>query len=423
MTDGPEIDQEQPVSLLGLLADQPPAAAQRKWGSARRAADNSASEPSHRNHLPHKTFSASRQVAAVAEAADPAPTELLAKDVEAAGADSGSSGRSSTGTAVPAAVPASAALPAPAPPAGEPYLLAPPVPVPTPAVEVPPPSAPLPVPAASRRPPLVNRVKGTVWRRRAAEPLPHPKRVAVVSLTGGSGRTTVALALGDVLSTERREPVAVLDASPLLGSLASRAGGGGVVTTMGLLAQHQQYGRVGTPAPPAFRRPSGLSVIGSDNRAEARYVLGADGYRWLAELMPRHYELTITDAPAGLADPGGLVNAILPASDLLILTTTATTTSASMTLNALSWLVENGFRMLARRVVLVINAARPGDPGVGAETIAAYYRTRVHAVVTVPWDAHLAEGGPLDSAHLSAAARSAYLELGAATVTALLSTK
>jgi len=414
MTESPEIGQEQPVSLLGLLG---PAAAEnpRKKRRARQTGP-SALEQSHQPHQPHKDVSAPAPARVTADPVRTGPTPLQDGHVA---------------VSAPAVAPARpATLPPPVPGFG-PSLMPPPAaapvaaPAPAPvAVPAPVPAAvPAPAPVVSRRPTLVDRVKGRAWQQRIADPLPHPKRVAVISLKGGSGRTSVALGLGDALSSGRSEPVAALDAVPLLGRLAVRAGALTTLSVMDVLANHQYYSQHGAPAPPAYRRPSGLSVIASESRTDARYVLGPDGYRYLAELMPRHYALSIVDAPVGLADPGGLVNAILPLSDLLVITTTATAESASLVRDALLWLNANGYRLLARRAVLVINAFRPGDPGLSPDVIADYYRSLLQAAVTVPWDAHLAEGPVFDSSRLQPATRSAYLELGAATVAALRITK
>ncbi|MER6365859.1 hypothetical protein [Kitasatospora sp. NPDC001527] len=268
----------------------------------------------------------------------------------------------------------------------------------------------------------MDRVRDGVLRHRITGQLPGHQRIAVVSLNGGSGRTTVALGLGDVLAAERREPVVALDAVPFRGSLAGFAGGRAPVNVMDLLANHGAYAVHGAPTPPAFRRASGLSVLPSESRPDARYILGADGYRWLAEqLLPQHFAITVTDTAAGLADP--LTASVLSLADLVVVTTTATADSASAAHDALLWMIRNGFGRLSRRAVLVVNAVREGDPGVPVPTLSSYFGPKVGAVVTVPWDRHLASGGPIDSAALDPATRTAYMTLGAATMAALTRTK
>ncbi|MFE7194503.1 MinD/ParA family protein [Kitasatospora sp. NPDC057541] len=268
---------------------------------------------------------------------------------------------------------------------------------------------------------MVDRVRDHVLRHRITGALSGHQRIAVVSLTGGSGRTTVALGLGDVLASERREPVVVLDAVPYRGSLAGLAGGGRPpVNVMDLLAKHGAYAH-GAP-PPAFRRASGLAVLPSESRPDARYVLGADGYRWLAEqLLPQHFAITVTDTAAALTDP--LSASVLSLADLVVVTTTATADSASAAHDALLWMIRAGFGRLSRRAVLVLNAVREGDPGVPLDTLSSYFGPKVGAVVTVPWDRHLASGGPIDTAALDPGTRTAYMTLGAATVAALTRTK
>ncbi|MFD8705892.1 MinD/ParA family protein [Kitasatospora sp. NPDC059648] len=268
-------------------------------------------------------------------------------------------------------------------------------------------------------PTVGDRVRDGVLRRRLTVDLPQQHvRIAVVSLKGGSGRTSTALGLGDVLAGYRREPVAALDAVPLRGSLAPLSGGRSAASVMDLLAAHETYAAYNSPAPPSYRRPSGLAVIASEHRPDARYVLGADGYRWLSDqLLPRHYGIVVTDTPAGLSD--SLMSAVLSTADLVVLTTTTGAESASLAHDALVWMHRQGYGRIARRALVVLNAVRTGDPGVPAETLSKFFAAKAGAAVTIPWDRHLAAGQPIDAAALEPATRTAYLTLGAAAVAAL----
>ncbi|MEU7095926.1 MinD/ParA family ATP-binding protein [Kitasatospora aureofaciens] len=262
-------------------------------------------------------------------------------------------------------------------------------------------------------------MRETVLRKRLTVDLPGAHvRIAVVSLKGGTGRTTVALGLGDVLAADRhREPVVALDAVPLHGGLATRAGGR-EASVIELLANHQTYVTHNSPPPPAYRRPSGLAVVPSEYRPDAQYVLGAEGYRWLAEhLIPRSFGVMVTDTPAGLSDP--LMAGVLSLADLVVLTTTTAAESATRAVDALAWMRRQGYGRLARRALVAITAVREGDPGVPAEVLREHFAAEAGGAVTIPWDRHLAAGQPIDTTALEPATRTAYLTLGAAAVAAL----
>ena len=59
----------------------------------------------------------------------------------------------------------------------------------------------------------------------SARPLPGAHRVAVTSIKGGVGKTTVAACLGLVLAEHRGDRVVALDANPDAGTLADRLTG------------------------------------------------------------------------------------------------------------------------------------------------------------------------------------------------------
>ncbi len=87
----------------------------------------------------------------------------------------------------------------------------------------------------------------------------------------------------------------------------------------------------------------------------------------------------------------------------------------------LSWLESNGFAELARGAVVVLNASRPGASLVRQNELESHFRTRVRAVVTIPYDAHLATGGPVSYRSLAAPTQQAARELAAVVVEGLRS--
>src|SRR5690606_39696662 len=68
--------------------------------------------------------------------------------------------------------------------------------------------------------------------RRIRRPLERPHRVAVISVKGGVGKTTVAACLGLVFAELRGDRVIALDANPDAGTLSERLTGPGGRTVL-----------------------------------------------------------------------------------------------------------------------------------------------------------------------------------------------
>lgn len=383
----------EPVSLLGLLAEP------------------SESQPKRRRPLLRRK----------ARASDVSPPVMLAGAVEAA----------SQAADAPAPPP-----PAPWPPAEAPATPAPLTPPPVPATAVvadPVPAtsatAPQGVPASAppSAPTPAGRPLSPGYARPRQElltqPLPGPRRVAVISLRGGSGRTTTVVCLGDALAVTRRSPVLAVDAVPHLGTLGGRSGVGAhcQFSAMDIAVHGNVYGQRGGTVPPTGRRGTGLYVLPGEQRVPAPPVLNADAYRYIAtEVLPSHYPLMLTDTPHLL---DGVMEAVLPTSDALLITATASPESVSGAIDALVYLSEHGYGRLARGAVLVVNAVRPQDPGLDLAEIHEWFDPRVRAIVTIPWDEHLAAGSAVDCSRLAPATWDAYLNLAAVTVSGLLPRK
>lgn len=70
---------------------------------------------------------------------------------------------------------------------------------------------------------------------RVRAPLAGAHRVAVMSVKGGVGKTTVAACLGQALAEHRGDRAVVLDANPDAGTLADRLTGDSRITVRELL--------------------------------------------------------------------------------------------------------------------------------------------------------------------------------------------
>jgi TcpE family len=211
---------------------------------------------------------------------------------------------------------------------------------------------------------------------RARLALPGPVRIVVLGSTAGAGQTVTALLTGQLLASLRAEAVAVLDLCAGPGSVTELAR-----EIPRLLPDRQPTTRTDPPAGAA--RDRALHVVTAEHAGS-----GPRDADRLIDAVCNRYPLTIADPPA--RD----VPRALQAADQLVLVSPAGADAAGSLAMTLEWLEAHGHERLVQASVTVLN-------GVSAQTAAHAERAagvaigRCRAVVRVPWDARLSDGGAL----------------------------
>jgi MinD-like ATPase involved in chromosome partitioning or flagellar assembly len=257
--------------------------------------------------------------------------------------------------------------------------------------------------------------------RTAAQPTNGHKRVVVLSIKGGVGKTTTVAVVGSLLAALRRDRVVALDASSDWGTLAARlsvvpkqtvrelaARGRHAVSEQGVLAQ-------------LVESPSGLYVVGSDPQSVVTAALGEQEYVEAVHLLEYVASLLFVDVGAGLQQP--FLTSALRNCDQLVVATAATWDSAQSAGAALDWLSARGFAGLVERSIVVMNSLTPTRRrrrGYVGELTTDLAR-RCRSVYEVPFDLALQPGGRILLRKLSAATRMAFLEVAADVVSGVLS--
>jgi hypothetical protein len=224
---------------------------------------------------------------------------------------------------------------------------------------------------------------------RARLPLPGPARIVVLGCTAGAGQTVTTLLAGQVLASLRGEPVAVLDLRPGPGSLTERA------RSIPRLLPGLRPG-------PDPREPAAASSGLSSLRAQGLQVVTAESRGDQAADPSSLIDAVVARYPLTLADPAaGHVPRALHAAEQLVLVAPASADAAHALAMTLEWLEAHNHSGLARSAVVVLNgvSAVTADHVDGAAAVAA---GRCRAVVRVPWDDQLTEGGALGSATIRA---------------------
>ena len=248
-------------------------------------------------------------------------------------------------------------------------------------------------------------------KTRARLPLAGPRLIVVLGCTSGAGQTVTALMTGHLLASVREVPVAVLDLNPGSGSLTQQAQGAPAATVGALLAGEvpagpRPDGLDGAPrGDKALGRHAhpGLEVIASDADPLSVRALDDQDYARIAELLGRHYPLTMVDpAASGVAR-------VLSLADQLILVAPASADAPRSVAMTQEWLDAHGYGDLAARAVTLVNGVSTRSMR-DVEQAEAVARGRCRAIVRVPWDDKLS-GGAAEPAMLRPQTRLAYTAL------------
>ena len=243
--------------------------------------------------------------------------------------------------------------------------------------------------------------------RHIRRPIQGAHHIAVSSIKGGVGKTTVAACLGLLLAEYRGDRVIALDAHPNAGTLAERLTGQpkasvrdmlGVIDTLQSLADVSRYTSL------AKR----LQVLASEQDPTSRRAFDRDEYRRVCALLGRFYDIVITDSGPGVVHSA--MEGTLALTESLVIVGAPTADGASRADKTLDWLVVHGHADRVADAVVVLTCDRAAKY-VDSERVRRHFGERVRAVVEVPFDPHLATGAWIELDRLRPATHDAFLTL------------
>jgi MinD-like ATPase involved in chromosome partitioning or flagellar assembly len=244
---------------------------------------------------------------------------------------------------------------------------------------------------------------------RIRRPLPGPRRVAVASMKGGVGKTTVTAMLGLMFAEHRGDRIVALDANPDAGTLAERLTGRTDSTVRDLLDSITDLRSLSDVA--RFTTLAGrLQVLASEQDPARAEAFDRTEYERVCAVLSRFYNIVITDSGTGMVHSA--MDGTLALANSVVIVGSHTVDAASRASKTLDWLVAHGHDELVERAVVVLSRDR-GSEQVDAERLVAHFEARCRAVVVVPRDPHLAAGGRIELAALRPATSDAFLELAA----------
>jgi MinD-like ATPase involved in chromosome partitioning or flagellar assembly len=272
---------------------------------------------------------------------------------------------------------------------------------------------------------LVNLGEGAKAMRRKAlatqtsRPLRGCYGIAVLSLKGGVGKTTITATLGATFASARGDRVIAVDANPDRGTLSEKIPLETPSTVRHLLRDAEGISSYSDVRAYTSQGPSKLEVLASESDPAVSEAFSSDDYKRTLEVLERFYSLVLTDCGTGMLHSA--MSAVLNNADVLIVVGSGSVDGARSASATLDWLDAHGYQQLVANSIAVINAVRPRSGGGGSRVdlgkVADHFSRRCRAVLEVPFDPHLEEGAEISLDRLKAPTRDALTELAAVVAT------
>jgi MinD-like ATPase involved in chromosome partitioning or flagellar assembly len=247
---------------------------------------------------------------------------------------------------------------------------------------------------------------------RVNRPLLGCYKIAILSLKGGVGKTTVTATLGATFASLRGDRVVAVDANPDRGTLSQKIPLETSATVRNLLRDAQRVRRYSDVRAYTSQGPSRLEVLASEQDPAVSEAFSEDDYRRTVTLLEHFYNIVLTDCGTGLMHSA--MYGVLGLADQLIIVSSGSIDGARSASATMDWLDAHGHGDLVKNSVAVINCVHRSAGGVDLAKVAEHFAARCRTVTRIPFDAHLEEGAEVDLDRLEPGTRLALLEVAAA---------
>lgn len=248
--------------------------------------------------------------------------------------------------------------------------------------------------------------------RELQQPVTTGRVIAVTSIRGGVGKSTMAALLGRTFNHYRHDPVLTLEADAALGTLPVRMGADSVRWAAADLARilnpaMQLTDVTGYLVPVSdggWLLPAGQGRVGAP--------LDIRTYRTVTLALRRYFAVTVVDCETL---PGEVARTAMDTAHARVVVAPMTAEGVNGTRQVLDWLGQLPHSALSSTVVAL--TANSPDVTLDRATAVAHLKESGVHVVTVPYDRHLAQGGPIRTALLGQETRAAAITLAAEAMT------
>ncbi|MFE0188210.1 hypothetical protein [Streptomyces sp. NPDC058989] len=240
------------------------------------------------------------------------------------------------------------------------------------------------------------------------QPVTTGRQIAVSSIRGGAGKSTVAALLALTFAHYRSDPVLAVEADPALGTLPHRLGAREVRWSGSDLAQIVDPSMLITDLT-GYLLPfagGGWLLPGSQGAIGTR--LDIDTYRVVMTSLRRHFAATVVDCETL---PAEVARTALVTTHARVLVTPATPEGVAATRSVLDWIGGLHPGLLPTTVVVLTHSSP--DTGVDVRRAAEHLGAGGAAVLPLPYDRHLAAGGAIRTELLGERTREAAARIAA----------
>jgi MinD-like ATPase involved in chromosome partitioning or flagellar assembly len=243
--------------------------------------------------------------------------------------------------------------------------------------------------------------------------------VPVLTRKGGVGKTTITTLIGMAMANSREDRVLAIDANPDRGTLAERVKKSTEKTVRDVVNRAGGITSFKVFSDFVSRDKSRLDVLASDTDPMVSEAFNEGDYNVVADIAARYYSICLTDCGTGIVH--SVMRAILMRANGLVIVSGGSIDEAKLASETLTWLEANGYSELVRESVVALNTATFGTELVKLDEIESHFKSRVRAVVRVPYDPQLAAGAVVDFDQLHPATRQAARDLAALVADGLVS--
>ena len=242
--------------------------------------------------------------------------------------------------------------------------------------------------------------------------------VPVLTRKGGVGKTTITTLIGMAMSLVREDRILAIDANPDRGTLAERVEQKSERTVRDVVKKAGGITSFTVFSDFVSRDKTRLDVLASDTDPMLSEAFDEGDYNVVADIASRYYSVCLTDCGTGIVH--SVMRAILMRADGLVIVSGGSVDEAKLASETLTWLESNGFGDLVKNSVVALNTATYGTQLVKLDEIENHFKTRVRAVVRIPYDPMLAAGAAIQFDKLHPATRQAARDLAALVVDGLV---
>ncbi|MEU6012757.1 MinD/ParA family protein [Streptomyces sp. NPDC047515] len=240
------------------------------------------------------------------------------------------------------------------------------------------------------------------------QPVTTGRQIAVTSIRGGAGKSTVAALLGTTYAHYRQDPVLFVEADPALGSLPLRLGAETLRWTTGDLADIIEPQMSLMDITGYLVQLPGNAWLLPGSQGQIGAMLDSRAYERVMVSLRRYFGVTVVDCETL---PAEVARVALSAAQARVLAAPATLEGITSTYAVLQWMQSLPRQVIAGTVV-VLSELVP-HPGLDLAEAAEKLKATGAGVQVLPYDRHLAAGGAIRTELLAHATREAATRLAA----------